>query len=302
MPIFADLPTYIDILPADGGAVGWADATDRDDWYAAVHATVNGITVLPQTMTDTTVYWTLCSRPAHGAVATMNDGLSSPTPVLSVGVGTEEEYAAVWMPSVATGTWEMEIADGTLHYSLSNIIVTHNNELDMPNADTVPAEYAEVDKQVMNNAGITVEVMRGKKTEAELAEELIQQKLTEAIESQRRSDAALLATYLSIDEILLHRDRRIELFQAQAKVTELYLQNIKRRLDSLLVAGSAFAPYSEDPDAAMIDPELADDITDTRDTIERHEANLDRFHTDEELIASRFDGDINRFKMLKGIE
>jgi hypothetical protein len=168
--------------------------------------------------------------------------------------------------------------------------------------DTVPAEYADVDKQVMNDAGITVEVMRGKKTEAELAEELIQQKLTEAIESQRRSDAALLATYLSIDEILMHRDRRIELFQAQAKVTELYLQNIKRRLDSLMVVGSAFAPYSEDPDAAMIDPELADDITDTRDTIERHEANLDRFHTDEELIASRFDGDINRFKILKGIE
>ena len=100
----------------------------------------------------------------------------------------------------------------------------------------------------------------------------------------------------------MHRDRRIELFQAQAKVTELYLRNIKRRLDSLMAVGSAFAPYSEDPDAAMIDPELADDITDTRDTIERHEANLDRFHTDEELIASRFDGDINRFKMLKGIE
>jgi hypothetical protein len=168
--------------------------------------------------------------------------------------------------------------------------------------DSVPPEYAEVEKQVMNSAGITVEVMRGKKTAAERTEELLQQKLAEAIEAQRRSDAALLATYLSIDEIVMHRDRRIELFQAQAKVTELYLSNIKRRLDDLMAMGATFAPYNADPDAEMIDPELADNINDTRDTIERHEANLDRFHTDEELIASRFDGDINRFKTLKGIE
>jgi hypothetical protein len=168
--------------------------------------------------------------------------------------------------------------------------------------DSVPAEYAELEKQVINNAGITVEVMRGKKTAAERTEELLQQKLAEAIERQRRSDAALLATYLSIDEIVMHRDRRIELFQAQAKVTELYLRNIKRRLDDLMAMGASFAPYSADPDAEMIDPNLADNINDTRDTIERHEANLSRFHTDEELIASRFDGDIVRFKTLKGIE
>lgn len=168
--------------------------------------------------------------------------------------------------------------------------------------DKVPAEYAEVEKQLINSAGITVEVMRGKKTEAELAEELLQQKLAEAIETQRRSDVALLATYLSIDEIVMHRDRRIELFQAQAKVTELYLRNIKRRLDNLMVVSAAFQPYSTDPDAEMINPELADDINHTRDTIERHEANLARFHTGEQLIASRFDGDITRFKILKGIE
>ncbi len=168
--------------------------------------------------------------------------------------------------------------------------------------DKVPAEYAEIEKQVINSAGVTIAVLRGKKTEAERTEELLQQKLAKAIETQRRSDVALLATYLSIDEIIMHRDRRIELFQAQSKVTELYLRNIKRRLDNLMDVSAAYQPYSADPEAEMIDPELADDINDTRDTIERHEANLERFHTDELLIASRFDGDITRFKMLKGIE
>ena len=52
----------------------------------------------------------------------------------------------------------------------------------------------------------------------------------------------------------------------------------------------------------MIDPALVEDITDTRSTIDRHEANLDRFHRDEQGILDRFDGDIARFKRLKGIE
>jgi len=175
--------------------------------------------------------------------------------------------------------------DGVLHYG-----------------DSVPAEYAEVEKQVINDAGVTVRVMRGKKTDAEIAEELRLAQIAEAKEKQRRDDSALLATYQNIDEIVMHRDRRVELFKAQARVTELYLKNIKRRLDSLMEVGSKYRPYSSDPDAEMIDPKLVEDINETRRTIDRHEMNLNRFHTDEEKIVARFDGDINRFKKLKGIE
>ena len=112
---------------------------------------------------------------------------------------------------------------------------------------------------------------------------------------------ALLATYLSVDEILLHRDRRVELFQAQARVTELYLSNLKRRLDKLEEEASRYRPYSDDPVAEMIDPDLAGDLVTTKDTIERHQANLQRFHDDEQNIVARFDGDIDRFKILKGL-
>lgn len=175
--------------------------------------------------------------------------------------------------------------DGILHYG-----------------DSVPAEYAEIEKQIINDAGVTVAIMRGKKTAEEIAEELRLAQVAEAKEKQRRDDSALLATYQNIDEIVMHRDRRIELFQAQARVTELYLKNIKRRLESLMEVGSNFRPYSTDPDAEMIDPGLVDDINTTRKTIGRHEVNLNRFHTDEEKIVARFDGDIDRFKKLKGIE
>ncbi len=52
----------------------------------------------------------------------------------------------------------------------------------------------------------------------------------------------------------------------------------------------------------MVDPELVDEINDTKETIERHQNNLRKFQTDEQLIVARFEGDINRFKDLKGIE
>ncbi|MGH8195339.1 MAG: DUF4124 domain-containing protein [Woeseiaceae bacterium] len=167
--------------------------------------------------------------------------------------------------------------------------------------DTVPAEYAELEKQVLNERGITLDVLHGKKTPEELAEEKRQQELLAEREAQRRQDRALLATYLSVDEIVMHRDRRIELFQAQSRVTELYLRNLQKRLEKLQGLAAGFRPYSDNPDAEMIDPDLASDIAETRDTIARHEANLKRFKEDEQNIVASFNGDITRFKSLKGL-
>jgi Domain of unknown function (DUF4124) len=167
--------------------------------------------------------------------------------------------------------------------------------------DSVPAEYAEFEKQVLNERGITLDVLHGKKTPEELAEEKRQQELQAQREIQRRQDRALLATYLSVEEIVMHRDRRVELFQAQARVTELYLRNLQKRLEKLQELASNYRPYSDDPDAEMIDPEVATDIAETRQTIARHETNLKRFKEGEQNIVASFNGDIDRFKSLKGL-
>jgi hypothetical protein len=167
--------------------------------------------------------------------------------------------------------------------------------------DTVPAEYRDAEKQVLNSHGVPVDKIRGKKTDEEIAEEERLAELRRQEQLQRRADEALLATYLSVDEIIMHRDRRVELFQAQSRVTELYLRNMMRRMAALREEASKYRPYSEDPDAEMIDPELAEDILVTKATIKRHQANLARFREDEQNILARFDGDINRFKSLKGM-
>lgn len=167
--------------------------------------------------------------------------------------------------------------------------------------DSIPAEYSELPKQVLNDHGITVDHLEGRKTEEQLAAEKRARELAMQKELQQRADQALLQTYLSVDEIVMHRDRRIELFQAQSRVTELYLRNLERRLTKLKRDASRYRPYSDDPDAPLIEPDLVADINATQATISRHQQNLLKFQSDEQQMIARFEGDIDRFKSLKGV-
>ena len=144
---------------------------------------------------------------------------------------------------------------------------------------SIPPEYADKPKDVLNDQGVKVAEIEGKKTEEELRAEEEARQLAEQRELQRRKDKSLLLTYQSVEEIEMHRDRRVELFQAQARVTELYLRNLNRRLDQLRKEAGRFKPYSADPEAAMVDPSLVEEIKETEGAIGRHEGNLARTQT-----------------------
>lgn len=168
--------------------------------------------------------------------------------------------------------------------------------------DKPPPESAEQEKRIHNTEGVIVDRIHGKKTAEQLAEEERLAKLEAEKEAQRQKDQALLATYLTVEEIEMHRDRRVELFQAQARVTELYLRNLEKRLASLQSEAAGYRPYSSDPDAEMIDPELLDDLNETKQTILRHEQNLKRYRHDEQQMHARFQQEIDRFRRLKGFD
>jgi hypothetical protein len=168
--------------------------------------------------------------------------------------------------------------------------------------DSIPARYAELPKQILNEHGVVVGNLEGRKSAEQIEAERVAEEKRIVVALRLRADRTLLATYLTVEEILMHRDRRVELFQAQSRVTELYLRNLEVRLTKLREHASKFKPYSEDPDAPMVSEDLALDLRKTKETIARHERNLQKFHTDEELIIARFDGDISRFKVLKGID
>jgi hypothetical protein len=182
----------------------------------------------------------------------------------------------------ATFTWVDD--DGVRHYG-----------------DSIPAEYAEKPADVLNDQGVAVAQREGKKTEEQLAAEAAAKELEVQRDLQFRADKALLATYISVEEIVMHRDRRVELFRAQARVTELYLRNLSRRLNQLKQEAGRYKPYSSDPAAEPIDPGLVEEIGETEVAIARHENNLKQFRDTEQSIIERFEGDIQRFKAIKGI-
>ena len=168
--------------------------------------------------------------------------------------------------------------------------------------DSIPPEFSDLPKQVLNEHAITVDHLEGRKTEEQLAAEEKAKELEMQKELQLRADKALLATYLTVEEIVMHRDRRIELFQAQSRVTELYLRNLERRLTKLKREAAKYRPYSDDPDAPLINEDLVADNTETQDTIARHQKNLLKFQEDERQMVTSFEGNINRFKALKGLD
>jgi hypothetical protein len=70
--------------------------------------------------------------------------------------------------------------EGTVHYG-----------------DSIPAEYAEVEKQVVNEHGVTLDVLRGKKTEEEIAAEKRAEEVRAERELRRRTRRSSPPTFPS---------------------------------------------------------------------------------------------------------
>lgn len=46
VPLYADIAEDWDVLPVDGGLIGWASAAERDTWFGNLHAIVDGVSIL----------------------------------------------------------------------------------------------------------------------------------------------------------------------------------------------------------------------------------------------------------------
>jgi len=170
--------------------------------------------------------------------------------------------------------------------------------------DSIPPEYANADRDVLNRQGIRVGFEEGEITPEERA--VLDQR--QAAEDQRRQaqlavarrDHMLLQAYSAVSEIEDLRDRRLELLESQIKVTELYLANLRKRLVGLQEEASDFKPYTTRSDAPQIPENLALDISRTAGSINVYEATLSRTRADQRALRVSFDNDIERFKELKG--
>ncbi len=187
-------------------------------------------------------------------------------------------------------------ADGEMYRWVDDEGVVHFS-------DSIPPQYSKLNREVLNQHGVTVDVLAGEKTEQELIEEQQLAALKEAeqkqLEEAAQRDRILLTTYLSVDEIERLRDRRVELMEGQIRVTEIYLTNLRAKLVKLQREAEPYRPYNIDPDAPPINERLARELSDTLDSIILYEKNLAGARTQQLASVAKFAADIERFQALK---
>lgn len=170
--------------------------------------------------------------------------------------------------------------------------------------DSIPPEYAEHDRHLLNEYGIAIEKQEGAVTAEELAEREAARAAAEKVERERQNkiarDETLLDTYLSVEEIESLRDRRATMLDGQIHYTSLYLEALREKLGRLQADAARFQPYNSNPDAPPIHENLARELSDTLDSIIRYEKTLTVARENRVQLVAKFDDDIDRFKELKG--
>lgn len=173
--------------------------------------------------------------------------------------------------------------------------------------DTLPPEAAEKQKQVLNDVALPISTIEGRKTREQLQAEARAKADRERIEmdaaKQRARDRILLDTYLSVEEIEMLRDRRLELLQAQTMVTEQYVGTLRARLKALEVEASHYNyPYDENSELPLLPENLATEMMQTLEASAKYEATLQTKREEQANMVALFDRDIQRFQELKAIE
>ena len=164
--------------------------------------------------------------------------------------------------------------------------------------DQIPPEYAAKAHGVINNQGIEVEHTDAQKTPEQLAAE--DQKKLDA-EQRASRDSNLLNTYGSVQEIERLRDQRLSLLADQIKLKEQFLETLNAKMNKLKATSSLYKPYSSDPKAPPMTDQLAEDLVRVGSDIHTQEENLREKRTEHANMNQEFEGDIARFKELKGI-
>lgn len=170
--------------------------------------------------------------------------------------------------------------------------------------DSIPPEYANQDRRLLNEQGVVVGTEQGEISEAQReeteAKARAESERRRAAEEQEQHDQMLLDTYIEVGDIEKLRDRRLEVLDGQIKVTEVYLDNLRKRLDDQLKTADRFAPRNESEDAPPLPERLSRDIGSTKSSIRMYEQRLQESRANEQTIREDFQKDIDRFRELKG--
>jgi hypothetical protein len=167
--------------------------------------------------------------------------------------------------------------------------------------DSVPAEYAEQDRDVLNKQGVKVGREEGTITPEEAAIKAAEDKAAREEQKRKLRDRVLLQTYQSVKELEILRDTRLELVDAQLTIQEQSLANLRAQHAKIERAAARYAPVNTEPGAPPLPEETATDLARSANDIATQEGNLLRRREERENIRLTFEADIQRYQELRAI-
>jgi len=167
--------------------------------------------------------------------------------------------------------------------------------------DSVPPEYAEQDRDILNRQGVPVGREEGLITPEEAAAIAAAEKAERDEKKRRLRDRVLLQTYQSVQELEILRDTRLELVDAQLTIQEQSLANLRAQRAQIERQVARYTPANSSPDALPLPEELSLDLERSSSDIETQERNLVKRREERESIRLNFEADIARYKELRAI-
>ncbi|HET9680198.1 MAG TPA: DUF4124 domain-containing protein [Gammaproteobacteria bacterium] len=166
--------------------------------------------------------------------------------------------------------------------------------------DTPPPEAANEEREVLNERGLTIEVLPAEKTPEQLAaeqraRELAAKQAALAAEQAKR-DHALMATYTEVSEIERARDNRLLAVEAKIRVASGSIENLEARIVKLEKQAARFENDKAVP------PYIANQLNDARSQLLENQRYLMARRTEQEEIRAEYAEKISRFKALKAEE
>ncbi len=168
--------------------------------------------------------------------------------------------------------------------------------------DSVPAEYSEQDRDVLNKQGVKVGREEGTITPEEAAAKAAEDKAARDEQKRKLRDRVLLQTYQSVKELEILRDNRLELVDAQLTIQEQSLSNLRAQRAKTQRIAARYAPANPEPGAQPLPDELAADLERSTTDIATQESNLVRRREERENIRLTFEADIKRYQELRAVK
>jgi len=161
--------------------------------------------------------------------------------------------------------------------------------------DSVPAEYSQSERSVLNGQGVELSHSPGQRSAAQLSAEA--QAAQEAAQ-RAQHDRFLLATYASEQEIVQLRDERLGQITGQIKASSSYIDSLGSRLAALQERAMHFAPYNSASDARRMPDELAEELVRTVNESRSQRAALETKRRQEADMRAQFETDLQRYREL----